>query len=390
MPFNFIEPELSAKIKVIGVGGGGGNAINNMITAGLQGVDFIAANTDSQALELSRADTKIQLGKGLTKGLGAGARPEIGREAAEESSDEIKEALEGSDMVFVTAGMGGGTGTGAAPVIAEISRESGALTVAVVTKPFKYEGKKRARHAREGLDALVKVVDTIITIPNDRLKDLGEPGTPIIKLFKKVDDVLYSAVRGISDLIVMHGYINVDFADVKTVMAEMGLALMGTGAASGEKRAAEAVKMAIKNPLLEDISIKGAHGVLINITAHPETLSVEEFEEVSMIIHDEAHEDANIVIGQAFDNTLGDELRLTVIATGIGKQEREKDNVVTSIETAKIKKRLAAAGRHGERNKNKQTDSSNVHGVADNSSESRGILDDPYLDIPTFLRKKAD
>jgi cell division protein FtsZ len=393
MPFKFIEPELSARIKVVGVGGGGGNAVNNMIAAGLHGVDFIVANTDSQALDMSRADTRIQLGKGLTKGLGAGARPEIGREAAEESSEEIRQVLEGSDMVFVTAGMGGGTGTGAAPVIAEISRELGALTVAVVTKPFRYEGKKRAKHAREGLEELVKVVDTIITIPNDRLRELGEPGTPIIKLFRKVDEVLYSAVRGISDLIVMHGYINVDFADVKTVMSEMGLALMGTGAASGPGRAEEAVRMAIRNPLLEDISIKGARGILINITGHPDTLSVEEFEQASQLIHDEAHEDANIVIGQAFDETLGDELRLTVIATGIGKPATEQDTVITSIETAKIRKRLAAAGRQDETDMEGDVATpvlSNAQGMQENISENMGIGDDPYLDIPTFLRKKAD
>jgi cell division protein FtsZ len=393
--FDFVESDMSARIKVIGVGGGGNNAINNMIASGLQGVEFIAANTDAQALEMSRADVKVQLGKGLTKGLGAGANPEIGREAAEESVSEIRDVLEDSDMVFVTAGMGGGTGTGAAPVIAEISKELGALTVAVVTKPFMYEGKKRAKNAEEGLSRLTKVVDTIITIPNDKLRVIAEPGTPIITLYKKVDEVLYSAVRGISDLIIKPGHINVDFADVKTVMQEKGLALMGTGAASGPDRAEEAVRMAIANPLLEDITINGARGVLINITGHPESLTFEEFEVASTMIHKEAHEDANIFLGQAFDETIGDELRITVIATGIGNELPEHETVITSLETAKIRKRLAVAGGDVKRDVYvEESFSESVSGssqvIPDSVDEGSGFGDDPVLEIPTFLRKKAD
>jgi cell division protein FtsZ len=323
MSFEFIEPKLTAKIKAIGVGGGGGNAINSMIASELKGVEFIAANTDSQALEVSRADAKIQMGKGLTKGLGAGAKPEIGREAAEESIDDIRTMLEGSDMVFITAGMGGGTGTGGAPVIAEISKEMGALTVAVVTKPFSFEGKRRIRVAEEGIEELKDVVDTIITIPNDRLKNLAQPNTPILEMFRKADEVLYYAVRGISDLIVLRGYINVDFADVRTVTAEMGMALMGTGVAKGSRRALEAIQMAISNPLLEDISINGARGILLNITASSSTLSMEEVEQSSSLIHDEAHEDANIILGTVFDDDIDEEIRVTVIATGIGPDALE-------------------------------------------------------------------
>ena len=321
MSIEFIDTDLSAKIRVIGVGGGGGNAINNMIESNLKGVDFIAANTDAQALERSKAGVKIQLGKDLTKGLGAGAKPEIGRQAAEESIDEVRQALEESDMVFITAGMGGGTGTGGAPVIAEISKELGALTVAVVTKPFSFEGKRRAALAEAGMEELRRVVDTIITIPNDRLRSIADSKTPFLQLFKKADEVLYYAVRGISDLIVVQGYVNVDFADVRTVMSEMGLALMGTGMASGERRAVEAVQMAIANPLLEDITISGAKGILMNITANPEALTWEEVEQASTLIHDEAHEDANIIWGTVFDDSMGDEIRVTVIATGIGGEE---------------------------------------------------------------------
>ncbi len=405
MPFEFVETESAAKIKVIGVGGGGGNAINNMISSELRGVEFIVANTDAQALEMSLADTKVQLGKTLTKGLGAGAKPQIGRDAAEESADEIKEALEGSDMVFITAGMGGGTGTGAAPVIAEISKEVGALTVAVVTRPFTFEGRRRMKLAEEGLEQLKKVVDTIITIPNDRLRSLAQEKTPIMEMFRKADEVLYYAVRGISDLIVVQGYINVDFADVRTVMAEMGMALMGTGIGTGDRRAMEAVQMAIANPLLEDISISGARGILMNITASSATLSMEEVDQASSLIYEEAHEDANIIWGTVFDDSLGDEIRVTVIATGIGNEntgvEEIDDSVVTPIKSARSKRGAVEAPKEPDPH---DLSLSGLGGKIDTEfpgigggigkrgpKEFRGLdeIDESEFDIPAFLRKKA-
>jgi cell division protein FtsZ len=395
MSFEFIEPKLTAKIKAIGVGGGGGNAINNMIASELKGVEFIAANTDSQALEMSRAGTKIQLGKGLTKGLGAGAKPEIGREAAEESIDDIRAMLEGSDMVFITAGMGGGTGTGGAPVIAEISKEMGALTVAVVTKPFSFEGKRRMRLAEEGIKELKDVVDTIITIPNNRLRSLAKPNTPILEMFRKADEVLYYAVRGISDLIVLRGYINVDFADVRTVTAEMGMALMGTGVARGPRRALEAVQMAIANPLLEDISISGARGILMNITASSYTLSMEEVEQSSSLIHDEAHEEANIILGTVFDDDIDEEIRVTVIATGIGPDARSFENhIVTPIESIKKKSKTTKL----DRDPTTHIQKDHILGSGQKKKPKKQVinfegldkLDDSELDIPAFIRQKAD
>ena len=395
MSFEFIEPKLTAKIKAIGVGGGGGNAINSMIASELKGVEFIAANTDSQALEVSMASTKIQLGRGLTKGLGAGAKPEIGREAAEESIDDIRAMLEGSDMVFITAGMGGGTGTGGAPVIAEISKEMGALTVAVVTKPFSFEGKRRVRVAEEGIEELKDVVDTIITIPNDRLRSLAQPNTPILEMFRKADEVLYYAVRGISDLIVLRGYINVDFADVRTVTAEMGMALMGTGVAKGSRRALEAVQMAIANPLLEDISISGARGILMNITASSSTLSMEEVEQSSSLIHDEAHEDANIILGTVFDDDIDEEIRVTVIATGIGPDALSfGKHIVTPIES--IKKKGKTIKLDHDPTIHIQKDSAGISGYIKNPgkqiSDFDGLdkVDTNELDIPAFIRRKAD
>ncbi len=395
MSFEFIEPKLTAKIKAIGIGGGGGNAINNMIASELKGVEFIAANTDSQALEVSRASTKIQLGRGLTKGLGAGAKPEIGREAAEESIDDIRAMLEGSDMVFITAGMGGGTGTGGAPVIAEISKEMGALTVAVVTKPFSFEGKRRIRIAKEGIEELKDVVDTIITIPNDRLRSLAQPNTPILEMFRKADEVLYYAVRGISDLIVLRGYINVDFADVRTVTAEMGMALMGTGVAKGSRRALEAVQMAIANPLLEDISISGARGILMNITASSSTLSMEEVEQSSSLIHNEAHEDANIILGTVFDDDIDEEIRVTVIATGIGPDAHSfGKHIVTPIESIK-KKNKTIKLEHGA-TAHIQKDPVGISGYIKNPGKQildfDGLdkVDTDELDIPAFIRRKAD
>jgi cell division protein FtsZ len=304
-----------AKILVIGVGGGGGNAVNTMISGNLDGVEFVVANTDMQALEANMAPHKIQLGNALTKGLGAGANPEVGRRSAEESMQFIADAISGADMVFVTAGMGGGTGTGAAPVIAQIARDCGALTVGVVTKPFGFEGKKRAKQAVEGIDRLGAAVDTLIVIPNNRLLALVGQNTSMVEAFRKADSVLLNAVQGISDLMTVPGLINVDFADVRTIMSGMGRALMGTGIGSGKRRASEAAEMAISSPLLEDVSIEGATGILINITGGPD-LTLHEVNEASSLIQQAAHEDANIIFGSVIDPNLSDELRITVIATG--------------------------------------------------------------------------
>lgn len=320
MNFSYVESNTSAKIKVIGVGGAGGNAVNNMINAKLQGVKFITANTDAQALETSHAEIKIQLGKSLTEGLGAGADPGIGREAALESMDEIREALEGSHMVFITAGFGGGTGTGAAPVIAEICKDLGVLTVAVASKPFSFEGKKRERQALEGLEKLHGITDTVITIPNDRLRGIAPKGARMVDMFIKADEILHHSVKGITDLIMMPGHVNLDFADVKTTMQKAGKALMGIGIASGENRATEAAEKAISHPLLEDISISGAKGVLMNITSSSD-LTLDEMTEASDRIYQEVGDDAEIIWGQTFDETMGDEIRITVIATGIGTDE---------------------------------------------------------------------
>jgi cell division protein FtsZ len=322
MTFEIAELDTRAKITVIGVGGGGGNAVNTMVESGLSGVNFIAANTDVHALESSKADVRIQLGPKRTKGLGAGANPEVGRESAEESIQEIRESLVGSDMVFVTAGMGGGTGTGAAPVVARISRELGALTVGVVTKPFVFEGRARMKNADQGWVKLKEHVDTIITIPNDRLLSMSNKGTTFITGMKMADEVLVQAVKGISDLINMPGYINPDFADVRAIMNEMGTALMGAGECVGENRAIEAVNMAISSPLLQDISISGAKGVLVNISASESSLTMAEVNEATTRIYQEADDEAKIILGVMFDETLGEAMRITVIATGIKEEEK--------------------------------------------------------------------
>jgi cell division protein FtsZ len=307
----------SATIKVIGVGGGGGNALNTMIRSGLNGVDFIAANTDAQALKHNLAPTKIQLGAEVTRGLGCGANPDRGRASALEGRERLREVLEGADMIFVTAGMGGGTGTGAAPIVAEVAREIGALTVGVVTKPFMFEGKVRTRHGDRGIEDLHQVVDTLITIPNQRLLALAGKNTGIKDAFTLADDVLLNAVRGISDLITIHGLINLDFADVRTVMNEAGVAMMGTGIGRGDNRAIDAAQSAISSPLLEDLSIEGARGVLINITGS-ESMSLFEVNEASTLVQEAAHEDANIIFGAVIDETMDDdEVRVTVIATGL-------------------------------------------------------------------------
>ena len=311
------DQETSARIKVIGVGGGGGNAVNGMVAAKLDGVEFIVANTDLQALRTSRAPIKLQIGSKLTKGLGAGADPTIGRNAALEDTERILAALDGADMVFVTTGLGGGTGTGAAPVIASLAAELGALTIAVVTKPFKFEGKKRQLQAERGLEALRESVDTIITIPNERLLTIIDRTTPLTEAFATADDVLRQAIQGISDLILVPGLINLDFADVKTIMAGMGLAMMGTGIAEGQERAVDAARKAISSPLLEGASVNGARGVIINVTGGPD-LSLVEVSEASLIVQEAAHEDANIIFGAVIDPALRGKVKITVIATGFG------------------------------------------------------------------------
>ena len=378
----------SAKLRVVGIGGGGNNALNNMITAGLKGVDFIAANTDLQALEHSKARVHLQLGQNLTRGLGAGADPEVGRQAALEDRDKIRELLSGSDMVFVTAGLGGGTGTGGAPVIAEVAKEVGALTVAVVTKPFDFEGKRRLKQAENGVEELKKVVDTLIVIPNIRLRSLAPKNARFADMLKKADEVLLYAVRGISDLIITPGLINLDFADVRTVMSEMGVALMGTGEASGDDRALQAATRAINNPLLEDITIDGARGVLVNITASDE-ITIDEVSEASAFIQEAAHEDANIIWGTVIDKSMDESMRVTVIATGIGQMEQTREV-----------RRVAVGGGAGEMDIS-EIDENNVRIFRRGNGSPRGFTspgpqqgslprDSNDLDWPAFLRRQAD
>ena len=415
MDFTYVEAESSAKIKVIGVGGGGCNAVNNMIDSNLQGVQFIVANTDSQALAYAKAGTKIQLGEALTEGLGAGADPNVGRDAAHESTDVLREALADSHMVFIAAGLGGGTGTGAAPVIAEICKELGALTVAVVTKPFAFEAKKRSKQAEEGINLLKEMADTVITIPNDRLRGLASRKSTLIDMFKRADEILNHSVKGITDLILRPGLINLDFADVKATMSKAGMAIMGIGVSRGENRAIEAAERAISHPLLEDNSIVGARGVLMNITCNSE-LTMEETIEASERIYNEiGDDDVEIIWGTAVDESLGDELRVTVIATGIGDgkvqmpkpraafrdvsrnievtrgvvrnptpeelknfdEELVRPAYIRKKEEAKDRKIEAGARKVKKINKFKKDD-------ADRS--------EPYVDydIPTFLRRKAD
>ncbi|WP_456324982.1 cell division protein FtsZ [Desulfonauticus submarinus] len=404
MEFLELEMEGNAKIKVVGVGGGGGNAINNMICSAMRGVTFIAANTDLQALKSSKAEYKIQLGEKLTKGLGAGANPEVGKEAALESAAAIKEILEGSDMVFVTAGMGGGTGTGAAPVIAQLAKEMGALTVAVVTKPFYFEGKRRLAIAEQGIKNLKEVVDSIITIPNDRLLNLASKKATFLEMLKKADEVLYYAVKGISDLIMVPGLINLDFADVKAVMSEMGLALMGTGIAQGEGRAREAALKAINSPLLEDVSIEGAKGILMNVSCGPD-LTIDEISAAADIIHEAAHEDAKIYFGAVLDENIGDELRITVIATGIeGKEEQAPaEEKVTSFTEIKKKneKALRQVKPHSSEMDSKEDlrvpaylrkrGKSFTQSTEDNSGKGEDfVFEEEEFEIPTFIRMQAD
>ena len=382
-------PIQKAKIRVIGIGGGGTNAVNNMIQSDLKGVDFIAANTDIQSLTSSLATVQIQLGANLTGGLGAGANPEMGRNATLEDSDKIREELAGSHMVFITAGMGGGTGTGGAPIIAKISRELGALTVAVVTKPFHFEGQRRLKQSEEGIRELRNTVDTLITIPNDRLISLATKKASFLEMLKKADDVLLYAVKGISDLITVPGLINLDFADVRTIMAEMGIALMGTGLASGENRAMEAAQKAISSPLLEDITISGARAVLMNITASS-NLGFEEVNEASSLIQKEVHEDANIIWGTAIDDSMGDELRITVIATGINSRE---DRV--PVELDKFRPPIQEPNKERSEDLEKPTfiRSGKVLdrvGPRRPAKPAEFYFDEEELEVPTFIRKAAD
>ncbi len=412
MDFTYLEGDKSAKIKVIGIGGGGGNAVNNMIDSNLQGVKFIVANTDAQALANSRANTKIQLGEMLTEGLGAGADPETGREAAVESADLLRESLADSHMVFIAAGLGGGTGTGAAPVVAEICKEIGALTVAVVTRPFKFEARKRSKQAEEGIDHLKKVADTVITIPNDRLRGLAKKNATLIDMFKMADEILHHSVKGITDLIMNPGLINLDFADVKTIMSKSGMAIMGIGVASGDNRAIEAAEKAISHPLLEDNSISGAKGVLMNITCSSE-LTMEEATEASERIYNEiGDDDVEVIWGTTMDDSIGDEMRITVIATGIGdsadvkekgpnvsrKPVRDFQNVTRGVvrdytpEDREYASRLDAptfyrVRRHTAECKESHEEHYEVKKAGNGYDD---VVDMDVLDVPTFLRRKAD
>ncbi len=404
MPFRMAEEDTVAVIKVIGVGGGGGNAINTMVENRLAGVEFIVANTDMQALDKSRADIRLQLGPGIAKGMGAGADPEMGKESAQESYDDLKNSLKGADMVFVTAGLGGGTGTGAAPVIAKLCKEAGALTVAVVTKPFYFEAKKRMRNAESGWEKLKEYADTIITVPNDRLLGLMNKNSTLVDMMKMVDNVLLQAVKGITDLINLSGHINVDFADLKTVMKEVGPAIMGSGAAVGENRASEAAKRAVDNQLLEDVGIDGARGILINISAAEETLTMSEFMEASALIQEKAHDDANVIIGALFDESLGEELRVTVIATGITSMDESE--TISQLEIVRPQKTGQPASSKVEKGsvvskpEEKAVSENNSYTIAKPNQQPQGlpslprpVFDDHEhndYDEPAYLRKKAN
>lgn len=378
-----------AVIKVIGVGGGGGNAVEHMVRERIEGVDFFAVNTDAQALRKTAVGQTIQIGNAITKGLGAGANPEVGRNAAEEDREALRAALEGADMVFIAAGMGGGTGTGAAPVVAEVAKELGILTVAVVTKPFNFEGKKRMAFAEQGITELSKHVDSLITIPNDKLLKVLGRGISLLDAFGAANDVLKGAVQGIAELITRPGLMNVDFADVRTVMSEMGYAMMGSGAAKGEDRAEEAAEMAISSPLLEDIDLSGARGVLVNITAGFD-LRLDEFETVGNTIRAFASDNATVVIGTSLDPEMNDELRVTVVATGIGMDKRPEITLVTN----KQNQQNAMENRY-QQMQNSMSSFSTVEeskpaAKAVNEQSTQANKEPDYLDIPAFLRKQAD
>ena len=397
-----------AVIKVTGVGGGGGNAVEHMVRESIEGVEFIRVNTDAQALRKTDISTVIQIGADITKGLGAGANPQVGRDAALEDQEKIKEALEGADMVFIAAGMGGGTGTGAAPVIAEVAKELGVLTVAVVTKPFSFEGKKRLAFAEQGIDELSKHVDSLITIPNEKLLKVLGRGITLLEAFASANDVLKNAVQGIAELITRPGMINVDFADVRTVMSEMGHAMMGSGVAKGEDRAEEAAEMAISSPLLEDIDLAGARGVLVNITAGLD-MRLDEFETVGNTVKAFASDNATVVIGTSLDPDMADEIRVTVVATGIGNERKPEIALVsgrqksqtkaTLTQTASVQAQEAMTEKPEEKLApslpNTQADLKNQFEMSDSPSQrSRESTpeekEDDYLDIPAFLRRQAD
>ena len=399
----FDQNKQAAKIRVVGVGGAGCNAVNTMIMAKLERVDFIAANTDVQALAANKAPVRLQIGQTLTKGLGAGANPEMGREAALESRDQIAAMLEGADMVFVTAGMGGGTGTGAAPIIADIAKSLGCLTVGVVTKPFLFEGNKRRKQAEQGLIELKAAVDTLITIPNQRLLTLSNQPMPLLETFKRADEVLLNAVQGISDLIQYHGYINVDFADVKTIMSDKGLALMGTGNSSGDKRALNAMQQAISSPLLEDISIDGATGLLINITGGRD-MTLQEVNEALTLVHDAADPDAEIIFGSLIDDNIQDEVKITIIATGFVSRDTKVRQpapvvqvpVVTrppplSLNASREREEVASLvpAKSGSRTNLAAVDGRSLANRTAVVKDAALPLDEDQFDIPTFLRRQG-
>ncbi|MGR4974259.1 cell division protein FtsZ [Pseudomonas sp. LARHCG127] len=387
----------SPVIKVIGVGGGGGNAVNHMVKSNIEGVEFICANTDAQALKSIGARTILQLGTGVTKGLGAGANPEVGRQAALEDRERIAEVLQGTNMVFITTGMGGGTGTGAAPIIAEVAKEMGILTVAVVTRPFPFEGRKRMQIADEGIRLLSESVDSLITIPNEKLLTILGKDASLLSAFAKADDVLAGAVRGISDIIKRPGMINVDFADVRTVMSEMGMAMMGTGCASGPNRAREATEAAIRNPLLEDVNLQGARGILVNITAGPD-LSLGEYSDVGSIIEAFASEHAMVKVGTVIDPDMRDELHVTVVATGLGakieKPVKVIDNTVHTSMASQPQQQAASrqeAPAVNYRDLDRPTVMRNQAQAGAATAAKMNPQDDlDYLDIPAFLRRQAD
>ena len=375
----------NAVIKVIGVGGGGGNAVKHMIENSVEGVDFICANTDAQALSDIRSKTVLQLGGAITKGLGAGANPEIGRAAALEDRDRIADALRGADMVFITAGMGGGTGTGGAPIVAEVAREMGILTVAVVTRPFPFEGKKRLAIALDGVQELQQHVDSLITIPNEKLLEVLGKSTSLLDAFKEANDVLLGAVQGIADLIIRPGMINVDFADVRTVMSEMGMAMMGTGSARGENRAREAAERAINSPLLDDIDLRGARGILVNITAGLD-LSLGEFSEVGDTIEEFASDDATVVVGTVIDPNMTDELKVTVVATGLGSEVAR----AAPLQVVNSAPRAAVAAADEEPDYRDLERPTKMRRAMSAGGEAAAMASDDYFDIPAFLRRQAD
>ena len=381
----------NAVIKVIGVGGGGGNAVAHMINANIDGVEFVVANTDAQAMGSCNSRTHLQLGANVTKGLGAGANPEVGRQAALEDREAIEAMLDGADMVFITAGMGGGTGTGAAPVVAQLAKEKGILTVAVVTKPFPFEGRRRMQVAQKGIEDLSQHVDSLITVPNEKLLTVLGRDVTLINAFKAANNVLQGAVQGIADLITAPGLINVDFADVRTVMSEMGLAMMGSGTASGDDRAQAAAEAAIKNPLLEDVNLNGACGILVNVTAGP-NLTMREFDEIGRIIHDFASEDATVVIGTSLDADLKDEVRVTVVATGLNRAPASRS--VRAVDTKQVEMRARPRPvvlRTGTGNEVVDYAQPEVTTHATPRTEAAaGPQDAGYLDIPAFLRRQAD